>query len=51
MRVIVAEDMLLTREGIVHLLSGAGVEVVGQMRGCGRAAGAGGCAATRRGSR
>jgi DNA-binding NarL/FixJ family response regulator len=30
MRVIVAEDMLLTREGIVHLLSNAGIEVVGQ---------------------
>jgi serine/threonine-protein kinase len=28
MRVIVAEDVLLTREGIVHLLSETGVEVV-----------------------
>ena len=28
MRVIVAEDVLLTREGIVHLLSEAGVDVV-----------------------
>lgn len=28
MRVIVAEDVLLTREGIVHLLTDAGVEVV-----------------------
>jgi DNA-binding NarL/FixJ family response regulator len=30
MRVIVAEDLLLTREGIVRLLSDAGVEVVAQ---------------------
>jgi DNA-binding NarL/FixJ family response regulator len=29
-RVIVAEDLLLTREGIVHLLADAGVEVVAQ---------------------
>jgi DNA-binding NarL/FixJ family response regulator len=31
MRVIVAEDQLLTREGIVSLLEGAGVEVVAQV--------------------
>jgi len=31
MRVIVAEDMMLTREGIVRLLIEAGVEVVGQV--------------------
>jgi len=31
MRVIVAEDVLLTREGIVHLLTEAGVEVVAQV--------------------
>lgn len=30
MRVIVAEDLLLTREGIVHLLADADVEVVAQ---------------------
>lgn len=30
MRVIVAEDVMLTREGIVRLLGDAGVEVVGQ---------------------
>jgi DNA-binding NarL/FixJ family response regulator len=30
MRVVVAEDMLLTREGIVRLLSDAGMEVVAQ---------------------
>lgn len=30
MRVIVAEDSLLTREGIVRLLAGAGVDVVGE---------------------
>ena len=30
MRVIVAEDLLLTREGIIHLLADAGVEVVAQ---------------------
>ncbi|WP_456845760.1 response regulator transcription factor [Cellulomonas sp. P5_C6] len=30
MRVVVADDSLLTREGIVHLLGEAGVEVVGQ---------------------
>jgi len=29
-RVVVADDSLLTREGIVHLLEGAGVDVVGQ---------------------
>jgi DNA-binding NarL/FixJ family response regulator len=29
-RVVVAEDVMLTREGIVHLLADAGVEVVGQ---------------------
>jgi DNA-binding NarL/FixJ family response regulator len=31
MRVIVAEDVMLTREGIVHLLVEAGVEVVAQL--------------------
>jgi DNA-binding NarL/FixJ family response regulator len=31
MRVIVAEDVMLTREGIVRLLADAGVEVVGQV--------------------
>ena len=31
MRVIVAEDLMLTREGIVRLLSDAGVEVVAQL--------------------
>ncbi len=30
MRVVVAEDTMLTREGIVHLLEQAGVDVVGQ---------------------
>jgi DNA-binding NarL/FixJ family response regulator len=30
MRVVVAEDTMLTREGIVHLLTDAGVDVVGQ---------------------
>lgn len=30
MRVIVAEDLMLTREGIVHLLREAGVDVVGE---------------------
>ena len=30
MRVVVAEDLMLTREGIVRLLIEAGVEVVGQ---------------------
>lgn len=30
MRVVVADDVMLTREGIVHLLRGAGHEVVGQ---------------------
>jgi DNA-binding NarL/FixJ family response regulator len=30
MRVVVADDMLLTREGIVHVLAGAGIDVVGQ---------------------
>jgi DNA-binding NarL/FixJ family response regulator len=29
-RVVVAEDVMLTREGIVHVLSGAGFDVVGQ---------------------
>jgi DNA-binding NarL/FixJ family response regulator len=29
-RVVVADDALLTREGIVHLLRGAGIDVVGQ---------------------
>jgi DNA-binding NarL/FixJ family response regulator len=28
MRVVVAEDVMLTRQGIVHLLEGAGIEVV-----------------------
>ena len=31
MRVIVAEDTLITREGVVHILREAGVEVVAQM--------------------
>lgn len=31
MRVVVAEDVMLTREGIVHLLTEAGVEVVAQV--------------------
>jgi DNA-binding NarL/FixJ family response regulator len=30
MRVVVAEDVMLTREGIVRVLSDAGVEVVGE---------------------
>jgi serine/threonine-protein kinase len=30
MRVVVAEDTMLTREGIVRLLEGAGIKVVGQ---------------------
>jgi len=30
MRVVVADDVMLTREGIVHLLDDAGIEVVGQ---------------------
>jgi len=30
MRVVVADDVMLTREGIVRLLEDAGVEVVGQ---------------------
>jgi DNA-binding NarL/FixJ family response regulator len=30
MRVIVAEDQLLTREGVVHVLASAGVDVVGE---------------------
>jgi serine/threonine-protein kinase len=30
-RVVVADDALLTREGIVHLLAGAGVDVVAQV--------------------
>jgi len=30
LRVVVADDVMLTREGIVRLLSGAGIEVVGQ---------------------
>ena len=29
MRVVVAEDNVLTREGIVHVLEKAGIEVVG----------------------
>ncbi len=31
MRVIVAEDVMLMREGIVHVLTDAGVEVIGQV--------------------
>ena len=31
MRVVVAEDTMLTREGIVRLLGDAGVEVVGEV--------------------
>ena len=30
MRVVVADDVMITREGIVHLLRGAGFDVVGQ---------------------
>jgi DNA-binding NarL/FixJ family response regulator len=30
MRVLVAEDVMLTRAGIVHVLAGAGFDVVGQ---------------------
>jgi DNA-binding NarL/FixJ family response regulator len=30
MRVVVAEDVMLTRAGIVHVLTGAGLDVVGQ---------------------
>ena len=30
MRIVVAEDVMLTREGIVHVLTAAGFEVVGQ---------------------
>jgi serine/threonine-protein kinase len=30
MRVVVAEDAMLTREGIVHVLQGAGIEVVAE---------------------
>jgi DNA-binding NarL/FixJ family response regulator len=30
MRVVVAEDVMLTREGIVHLLEDAGVDVIGE---------------------
>jgi serine/threonine-protein kinase len=30
MRVVVADDSLLTREGIVHVLGRSGVEVVGE---------------------
>ena len=36
MRVIVAEDVLLTREGIVHVLQQSGVEVVAQVEDAGR---------------
>ena len=32
MRVIVAEDVLITREGVVHMLRESGVEVVGRGR-------------------
>ena len=35
MRVVVADDALLTREGIVHLLAGAGVDVVAQVEDAG----------------
>ena len=31
MRVVIAEDTMLTREGLVRLLEGAGVEVVEQV--------------------
>jgi DNA-binding NarL/FixJ family response regulator len=31
MRVVVAEDTLITREGIVHLLRGAGIDVVAEV--------------------
>jgi DNA-binding NarL/FixJ family response regulator len=40
MRVVVAEDVLLTREGIVHVLEGAGIDViaaVGDLKGLLRA--------------
>ena len=30
MRVVVADDVLLTRQGIVHLLQEAGIDVVGE---------------------
>jgi DNA-binding NarL/FixJ family response regulator len=30
MRVVVADDVMLTREGIIRLLTGAGVDVVGE---------------------
>ena len=30
MRVVIAEDVMLTREGIVHVLTQAGVQVIGQ---------------------
>ena len=30
MRVVVADDVMLTRQGIVHLLTGAGIEVVAE---------------------
>jgi DNA-binding NarL/FixJ family response regulator len=30
MRVVVAEDVMLTREGIVHVLTGAGIDVIGE---------------------
>jgi DNA-binding NarL/FixJ family response regulator len=33
MRVVVAEDVMLTREGITRLLTGAGVDVVGEAGG------------------
>jgi hypothetical protein len=29
-RVVVADDVMITREGIIHLLRGAGFDVVGQ---------------------
>ena len=32
MRVVVAEDVMVTREGIVRLLQDAGVDVVAQAR-------------------
>ena len=30
MRIVVADDVMLTREGIIRLLTGAGVDVVGE---------------------
>ena len=31
MRVVIAEDVMLTREGIARLLTDAGIDVVGQV--------------------